>query len=65
MAKTKTFADKLQKATHDYTTHCPECGESFVMVKLIRSEKSEKTEAWRFRKQFVGICKCNTEKITG
>lgn len=65
MAKAKTFADKLSKSKQDFTTHCPTCGESISTVKLIVSEKSEKTGAWRFNQNFVGICKCNEKEITG
>ncbi|MBN2030553.1 hypothetical protein JW824_09940 [bacterium] len=59
MAKAKTFADKVSKATHDFTTHCPKCGESIVSAKLVTSEKSTKTGAWRFNEKLVKLCKCN------
>jgi len=62
MAKAKSFADKMAKSTHDFTTHCPICGESIMMVKRIASEKSEKTGAWRFNQKFVGICKCGDDE---
>ena len=65
MAKIKSFADKMAKAAHDYTTHCPKCGESISTVKLITSERSQKTGAWRFNQRFVGVCKCNENDITG
>ena len=63
MGKAKSFADKVNKGTHDYTTHCPECGESYTTIKLITSEKSDKTQAWRFNQRFVGLCKCNENEI--
>ena len=65
MAKAKSFADKVSKSTQDFTTHCSQCGESISMVKLINSEKSEKTGAWRFNQKFVGVCKCNENNLTG
>jgi hypothetical protein len=63
MAKSKSFVDKLQKSAHDYTTHCPKCGESYSNIQYITSEKSEKTGAWRFNQKFIGICKCNEQEI--
>ncbi len=63
MAKGKTFADKVSKAGQDFTKHCPKCGESITSIKLITSECVEKTGAWRFNEQFVGLCKCNEKEI--
>jgi len=65
MAKSKSFADKLAKSSLDYTKHCPTCGESISTIKLVTSERSEKTGAWRFNQKFVGICKCNEKEIAG
>lgn len=65
MAKGKTFADKVAKSTQDLTIHCPKCGESITTVKLITSERSAKTKAWRFNQSFVGVCKCNEKEIVG
>lgn len=65
MAKVKSFADKVAKAGLDLTTHCPTCGETISTIKLVTSERSEKTGAWRFNKKFVGICKCNEKEIGG
>ena len=63
MAKAKTFADKVSKATQDFTTHCPKCGESIAPAKIITSEKSTKTDAWRFNEKLVKLCKCNENEI--
>lgn len=65
MGKAKSFADKVKKGTHDFTTHCPKCGESFTSIKLIASEMSDKSKAWRFRQHFVRLCKCNENEIIG
>ena len=65
MGKSKSFADKMQKGGQDATTHCQQCGESITTVKLITSELSEDTGAWRFRQKFVGVCKCNEKEIYG
>jgi len=63
MAKAQSFAEKVSKSGQDHTTHCQKCGESISTIKLITSEKSEKTGAWRFNQKFVGICKCNENEV--
>ena len=63
MAKAKTFADKVSKASQDLTKHCQKCGESITSVKLITSEKSSKTGAWRFNQKQVKMCKCNESEV--
>jgi hypothetical protein len=64
MAKVKSFADKMAKDKKDFTTHCPKCGESITTIKLVASELSEKTGAYRFKQSFVGVCKCNENDVT-
>jgi hypothetical protein len=64
MAKAKSFADKIAKDKKDFTTHCPKCGESITTIKLVASELSEKTGAYRFKQSFVGVCKCNANDVT-
>ncbi len=63
MGKSKSFADKMAKATTDFSKHCPTCGEAYQTVKFISSEKSEKTGAIRFNQRFVGVCKCNMDTL--
>ena len=63
MAKAKSFADKVAKQTLDFSLHCAECGESLSAVKVITSERSEKTGAYRFRQKLVKVCKCNEKDI--
>jgi len=65
MAKTTSFADKVAKSGMDHTKHCPVCDQSITTVKLITSECSPKTGAWRFNQKFVGMCKCNENELTG
>lgn len=65
MAKAKTFADKIAKDKLDFTKHCPKCGESLSMVKLVNSEPSDKEGAWKFSEKIVGVCKCNEQEILG
>lgn len=63
MGKTKSFADKVNKSARSSSSHCPTCGEAFTSVKMITSEKSVKTDAWRFNQSFIRVCKCNESEI--
>lgn len=63
MAKQKSFADKVAKATHDFSRHCKTCGETISTVKLVSTERSPKTGAYRFKEKFVGVCKCNEKEL--
>lgn len=63
MAKVQSFADKMNKSGKDFTRHCPTCGESVSPVKLVTSEKSDKTGAYQFKERFVGMCKCNESEL--
>lgn len=63
MAKVQSFADKMNKANKDFSTHCPTCGESKVPIKLVSSEKTGRDGAWRFRETMVNMCKCNENTI--
>lgn len=65
MGKVKSFADKVNRANMDFSKHCPKCGESLQSVMFVSSEKSEKTDAWRFNQRFVGVCKCNEHDLVG
>lgn len=66
MSKDRSFAAKLAKAAHkgaDAT--CPVCGEPTSPVLFVVSEKSPVTNAWRFNKRLVKVCKCNQKEIYG
>ncbi len=63
MAKIQSFADKMSKDKSAFLKRCPKCGETIMTVKLVASELSEKTNAYRFMQSFVGVCKCNENNI--
>ncbi len=63
MAKAKTFADKVAKASQDFSKHCPKCGESITPIHLVTSERSPKSGAWRYNSRHVGMCKCNEKEF--
>jgi len=61
--KDRTFASKIAKGDQDKIgQHCPKCGELFSIVQVVSSEKSA-NETWKFKEKFVGVCKCNQEKV--
>ena len=63
MAKAKTFADKMAKASQDFTRHCPKCKASITTIQLVTSERAPKSGSWRFNSRFIGVCKCNEKEI--
>ncbi len=66
MAKDQSFAAKVAKATAGKSgTTCAECGEVYSAVKLITSEKSATTDAWKFNQRLVQVCKCNQSEVYG
>lgn len=65
MAKDRSFAAKVAKATHLTSRHCPQCEELYHPLKVIRSEKDETKSSWRFKESFVSLCKCNEKEYLG
>ena len=66
MAKDRSFASKVSKAHGDADAHhCAKCGEIITTVKVVTSEQSPSTGAWRFRDTFVPVCKCNENEVYG
>jgi hypothetical protein len=59
----KSFAEKVAKASADFSRHCKKCNESVTTVKMVVTERSPKTGAYRFKEKFVGICKCNEKDL--
>ncbi|KAA3634882.1 MAG: hypothetical protein DWP97_06045 [Calditrichaeota bacterium] len=62
MAKKQSFSDKSSKKSHTMT--CPTCGETLQFIKFVGAKKGKK-DAWKFRDENVGVCKCNTAEIYG
>ena len=42
---------------------CPVCESSITYMRVINTEKSDKTEAWRFNQNHVAVCKCNEKEV--
>ena len=59
MGKDRSFAAKVAKAAHLKEQHCPQCGEVYRPLKVIKSEKDSLKGSWRFKENFISLCKCN------
>jgi hypothetical protein len=62
VAKKQDFMSKSMKGLKHGLT-CPKCEGQISYVKLINTERSEKTNAWRFSQQQVAVCKCNENQF--
>ncbi len=63
MAKSQTFADKLNKSQRKSKVICTKCDTEFSYILLVNSNKSEKTGAYRFNQRQVRVCKCNEKEV--
>lgn len=62
MAKKQDFMSKT--ARHEKSgLLCPTCGEARSYIQVVNTEKSKKTDAYRFAQNFVGVCKCNEKEV--
>jgi len=59
--KQRTFADKVQAKKH--VVICPECNTPIQSVFQVRTVKSERSGAWRFKQRLVQVCKCNQKEV--
>jgi hypothetical protein len=62
MAKKQDFLSKTMKGIK-HGAICPKCESQLSYVKVVNTEKSDKTSAWRFVQKQVAVCKCNEQKI--
>ena len=63
MAKDKSFAAKIAKASKANATHCPVCGEVRVPLLVVESVKNEAKGTYKFNKNFVRVCQCNQNEV--
>lgn len=59
--KQRTFAEKVQKKKHEII--CSKCNSPIQTVFLVRTVKSEHTNAWKFKQRLVQVCKCNQKEV--
>ncbi len=62
MAKKQDFLSKT-KRFEKHGLICQTCGDTISHVQVVRTEKSAKTDAWRFNQNFVAVCKCNEKEV--
>ena len=59
--KQRTFADKVGTKRHEVI--CPQCNSPIQSVFVVRPVKSEHSGAWKFKRKFVKVCKCNQKEV--
>ncbi len=62
MAKGQSFAAKVSKGVEE-GSKCSKCGEIMNTVMVVSSQKNDKKGGWRFKEQFVPVCKCNENDV--
>ena len=62
MPKDRSFISKVQKAA-GYTNKCDVCGETITTVMVVSSVKNEEKSSWRFKENYVAVCKCNEQEV--
>ncbi|RMG68552.1 MAG: hypothetical protein D6715_01875 [Calditrichaeota bacterium] len=62
MAKRQDFASKIQKGKNTGPT-CPQCGDTYQMVKVVRSVYSEEKGSWKYQTKNVKVCSCNQAEV--
>lgn len=61
--KKRTFADKVAKGTGPRGEVCPKCEAVIRVMKIVRAEKDEEKDSWRFSENIEKICKCNEKEL--
>jgi hypothetical protein len=64
MAKKQDFLSKTMKKGQ-VGNKCPKCESTISYIRFVKTEKSKKTNSWRFNQKNVGVCKCNENEIYG
>lgn len=62
MAKKQDFMSKTLK-TEKHGNICPVCNTPISFVRVVNTEKSQKTDSWRFNQNHVGVCQCNEKEV--
>lgn len=63
MAKSQSFADKVNKKSDSGKIVCPVCETEVQRVKSIRSVPGKSDGSWKFRQKMVDVCKCNEKEV--
>ena len=62
MAKKQDFLSKTLKKDKPGNI-CPTCESLISYIKYVKTERSKKTNSWRFSQKNLGVCKCNENEI--
>lgn len=62
MAKKQDFLSKTKKSDKHGNT-CPICEAPITHIQMVNTEKSQKTDSWRFSQKNIGVCKCNEKEV--
>ncbi len=62
MAKKQDFMSKTIKSDKHGVT-CPVCNSQISHIRVVNTEKSKKTNSWRFNQNHVAVCKCNENEV--
>ncbi len=63
--KKRTFADKVAKGTGPRGEVCPKCQAVIRNIKVVRAQRSEQNDSWRFVEAVEKVCKCNEKEFLG
>ncbi|MBN2357018.1 hypothetical protein JXO59_12955 [candidate division KSB1 bacterium] len=62
MAKDRSFQSKLARAQAGPSHVCPVCKEAIVTYYVVQTDKNKKKDSWRFKDNYLPICKCNEKE---
>lgn len=65
MAKDRSFMAKVAKSQLTPSRQCPVCKEAINSFQIIQTEQNTEKKSWRFKKKYVGVCKCNEKDVIG
>ena len=62
MAKKQDFMSKTLKS-EKHGSICPVCNTPISFIRVVNTEKSKKTDSWRFNQNHTGVCQCNEKEV--
>lgn len=65
MAKDKSFAAKIAKASGASSLHCPTCGEIKNSLLVVEAFANKNNNGHKFKESYVPVCKCNQNEVMG
>lgn len=65
MAKDRSFAAKVAKASGKKSDQCSVCNSTTNHVLFVKSVYSDQTRSWKFNERYLRVCKCNQQEVYG